>query len=217
VRAAAIFALRKCNRPVDPTPLASMVVSDDPEVRGNAAIVLGELGNRSAVPLLQNALGHGLALANPSRVRIVELQIAEAQVKLGDKRAVEPIRAALYAPPEQAEIVILACQICGRLRDQPSAGCLRGLLDATGQDMRPPEIRLAAITGLAVMGGGEESMGREIEAAAMNQRADLRAQAAVAMAALKDRNLLPVAEVLLSDTNPMVQIAAAKAVAVLTE
>ena len=53
VRAAAIYGLKRCDQPVDLTPLASMLVSEDPEVRGNAAMVLGGLGNPTAVPMIR--------------------------------------------------------------------------------------------------------------------------------------------------------------------
>ena len=45
VQAAAIFALHKCGHQVDLTPLAEMILSNKPEIRGNAAMVLGDLGN----------------------------------------------------------------------------------------------------------------------------------------------------------------------------
>ena len=49
VRAAAIYALRRCGRPADPTLIAGMLRSDDPEIRSNAFAVLGELGDRCGV------------------------------------------------------------------------------------------------------------------------------------------------------------------------
>ena len=78
VRAAAILALRTCGHPVDPSPLARMAGSDDPEVRANAFVILGLLGNPSAEVVIRNALGTSMGLVNPSRARIVELQGAAA-------------------------------------------------------------------------------------------------------------------------------------------
>jgi hypothetical protein len=57
VQAAAMYALKRCGRRVDLTPLAAMMKSEDPEVRGNAALVLGELGEKSASGLLREGLG----------------------------------------------------------------------------------------------------------------------------------------------------------------
>ncbi|MCH8166035.1 MAG: HEAT repeat domain-containing protein, partial [Planctomycetes bacterium] len=117
VQASAIFGLKRCGQRVDPTPLSAMIVSDDPEVRANAALVLGELGDPSAAPMIRQAVGKGMQRANEARVKMVNLQLAEAMVKLGLESEIEAIRAALFAPPEQGEIVALACMICGRLKD----------------------------------------------------------------------------------------------------
>jgi hypothetical protein len=144
VRAATIFALRSLGEGVDPSPLASMVQSEDPEVRGNATMVLGMLGNPSAIPLIESSLGQGMRLQNPMRVRITELQAAEALVALGKEEDVEPIRAALFAPVEQGELTVLACDMLGRLGDQQARPMLMRLLLAEGNQRRPPEIRVAA-------------------------------------------------------------------------
>jgi HEAT repeat protein len=216
VRAAAIFALSQCGRRVDPTPLASMILSDDPEVRGNAALVLGEMGNPTALPLLDGCLGRGMALANPARVRIVELQVAEAQVRLGDARAADPVRAALFAPPEQAELVALACQICGRIKDERSVASLRGLVEANGNDARPPEVRLAAIAALAQLGALSTDVLPMVEFLAASDRPEVRAQAAVTLGRLGDPRGLATAARLMADHDPFVQVAAAGAVTALT-
>jgi hypothetical protein len=102
VRAAAMLALHRSGQKVNFTPLAAMLQDNDPEIRANAYLVLGELGNESAIPLIRQSLGRGMKLVNPLRVRLVDLAAAEALVKLGEEFEVEPIRAALFAPPEQA-------------------------------------------------------------------------------------------------------------------
>ncbi|NCF40512.1 MAG: hypothetical protein GWP75_10395, partial [Planctomycetia bacterium] len=109
VRAAAIYAMNRIGEGADPSPLAAMARSDDPEVRANAYLVLGLLGNPSAIPLIESTLGKGMRLVNPMRVRLTELQAAEALVLLGDQDDIEPIRAALFTPVEQGEITVLAC------------------------------------------------------------------------------------------------------------
>ncbi|MEC9158284.1 MAG: HEAT repeat domain-containing protein [Planctomycetota bacterium] len=150
VRAAAILALRRCGATIDPTPLAVMATSDDPEVRANAFMVLGLLGNPSADQLIRDALGHSMGLVNPNRARIVELQGATALVRLGDAGEIQPIRAALFTPSEQGELVLLAIQSLSELRDEGAKGMLVRLVEAEGeQSRRPPEIRLAAATALA--------------------------------------------------------------------
>ncbi|MAC20193.1 MAG: hypothetical protein CMJ23_11055 [Phycisphaerae bacterium] len=144
VRAASIFALRKFGVAADPSPLAAMAMSEDLEIRGNATMILGMLGNPSAIPIIDSALGHGLRLQNPMRVRITELQAAEALVSLGDDVDIEPIRAALFAPVEQGELTVLACDMLGRLGDQQARSMLMRLIIANGNQRRPAEIRVAA-------------------------------------------------------------------------
>jgi len=216
VRAAAIFALKRCGQPVDPTPLAAMSLSEDPEVRGNAVFVLGELGNPTAIPLLEGALGRGLHLTNEARVRLVELQVAEAQVKLGNERAADPIRAALFAPPEQAELVILACQIAGRVKDGRSVTFLERLVMADGPDQRPDEIRLAALQALAEIGAAPSEAAALASEIALSPRADLRGQAATTLGALGGAEAMAAVTRLLQDSDPVVQVAAAGAVVRLT-
>ena len=46
MKAAAFYAMRRCNKKVDISPLAAMVLSNDPEIRSNAVLVLGEMGDR---------------------------------------------------------------------------------------------------------------------------------------------------------------------------
>lgn len=152
VRAAAIYALRRCGRPADPSMIAGMLQSDDPEIRSNAFAVLGELGDRSASPMVREALGKGMRRVNPIRVRIVELQGAETLVRLGNEEDIEAIRAALFAPVEQGELSILACQILARVGDQSSVPMLERLIMASGTSARPPEIRLAAAQAIAELG-----------------------------------------------------------------
>ncbi len=152
VRAAAIYALRRCGRPADPSMIAGMLRSDDPEIRSNAFAVLGELGDRSAAPMVRESLGNGMRRVNPIRVRIVELQGAETLVRLGNEEDIEAIRAALFAPVEQGELSILACQILARVGDQSSVPMLERLVMASGTSARPPEIRLAAAQAIAELG-----------------------------------------------------------------
>ncbi|HMN95917.1 MAG TPA: HEAT repeat domain-containing protein [Phycisphaerales bacterium] len=211
VQAAAIFALLRTGRPVDPTPLAAMMLSDDPEVRGNAAFILGELGNPSALPVLDNSLGRGMELVNPARVRIVELQVAEAQVRLGETRAADPIRAALFAPGEELELTALACQMVGRIGDERATTSLRRLVEADGIDARPPEVRLAAIAALAQMRGPAADFLPVAESLASSERPDVRALAANAIGALGDPRGAETLRRLMSDVDPVVQTAASGA------
>jgi HEAT repeat protein len=209
VRAAAIYALDRCGEAPDHSPLATMLFSDDPEVRANAAVVLGRLGNRTAIPMLRSAVGRELPRVPAERIRIVDLQIAEALVKLGDERQLDVIRAALFAPvAEQGEIVALACQLTGRLEDRRALTNLRDMATREGQRQLPTEIRLAAAEAIARI----DQSAAPIAVAlfhADSERFDHRAQAAITLGAMDHPAALEALKQLLTDSNPLVQIAAA--------
>jgi len=212
VRAAALFALSRMGRRVDLTPLAALAMSDDPEVRGNAVLVLGELGDRSAIPLIEAVAGRPIRSGDETRVRIIDLQCAEALAKLGQRQALDPIRAALFAPSEQAELIALACQIVGEIRDEGSRGALMRLWNADGGSMRPPEIRLAAATALARL--GEPDMRPVLVMTRLVTTAPdpfIRAQAATALGWIPTPDAQALLAPLLRDRNPYVQISAAGA------
>lgn len=211
VRAAAIYALNRCGRPVDLNPLAGMLRSSDPEVKGNAALVLGELGNASALPMLRRARGQGLARASSAQARIVDLQIAEAMVKLGADEELEGIRAALFVPPEQGELTALACLICGRVGDRGVINNLFELAGRTGDWQQSPEVRMAAATALGML--EPSRFPADVPRRYVNdERPELRAQAVLAMGHGGRQEDLPVLAAKLGDSNPMVQVSAAAAV-----
>jgi apolipoprotein N-acyltransferase len=213
VRAAAIYALTRLGRPVDPSPLGTMVRSDDPEIRSNAYLVLGELGNRSAIPMIRDSLGKGMRQVNPARVRVVELQAAEALVRLGEADGIEPIRAALYAPGEQSEFTALAAQQVGRLRDDGSRPILMRLIDGTGISARPTEVRICCAAALAQISPSDRpSVVKFARTLLQDREPSVRAQAAIAMGTAGGPAVVPELEGLLMDRFPQVQLAAAKAI-----
>lgn len=213
VRAGAIAGLVECGVKVDQSPLAGMLRSDDPEVRANAYLALGMVGNRSAAPMIRESLGRGMRLVNPLRVKLVELQGGEALVRLGDTAEIEPIRAALFAPGEQGELTVLACQILGRLGDQQSQGALFRLARPSGEDVRPVEIRLAALRALADLGAPDRAQLLQLGVASLKDLSPMvRAQACFTVGAIGGdsavRSLVP----LMADLDPNVQVAAAVAI-----
>ncbi len=213
VRAATIFALRSLGEGVDPSPLAAMVASDDPEIRGNATMVLGMLGNPSAVPVIESTLGRGMRLQNPMRVRITELQAAEALVSLGKEEDIEPIRAALFAPVEQGELTVLACDMLGRLEDQQARPMLMRLLLAEGNQRRPPEIRVAAAGAIFRLPapwepGLEQVLFEQVDA----EDPRLRVQVAAALRRVPGEASGKALDRMLADPDPLVRIASAGAI-----
>jgi HEAT repeat protein len=218
VRAAALATLQRCGRAPDLSPFASMVASDDPEVRANAYLALGAIGNRSAIDMVRESVGRGMNLADSTRVRAVELQAAECLVRLGRAEEIEPIRAALFAPAEQGGLTALAAQMVGRLQDERSRPMLERLVDADGPNGRAPEIRLAALEALGRLGGDPARLVAAIRPFLVLEP-PLRAQAAFALASIQtpsggevDHEVLAHLGGLLSDRDPVVQVAAANAV-----
>jgi len=213
VRAGAIFALQRLGQHPDQTSLAGMSGAKDLTTRGIAIFVLGELGNPSAVPVLRDALQRPTDNTNPMRARIVDLQTAEALAKLGDRSQLDPVRAALLAPGEQAELMCLGAQILGNIKDQSSEAMLLGIVAARGRTERPAEVRLLAGEAAIKMGSARTpeilAMARMMLTSRMPM---VRAQAATTLGtgglASDTATIAP----LLRDSNPLVQLAAAQAI-----
>ena len=218
VRAAAIYALTRLNEPVDPTPLATMLRDSDTRVRAHVAFILGELGNPSALRMLRDAAGTSSPRADPTQTRIMQLQFAEAMVKLGDERAISEIRAALYpAAPQDLEAATLAAQIIGQVRDQSSRGELMNLtvVNDRQQGRYPAETRLAAAAALAKLGNTRGGfLAAEYSTSPI---ATQRAQSALVYGETRlTEHLAPLSQ-LMNDTEPGVRLAAAAAILKVTE
>lgn len=217
VRAAATLALVRLGKPVDPTPIAAMVFDEDPEIRANAYMVLGELGNPSAIPLIHDSIGKGLDLINPIRVRLIGLAASESLVKLGEQREIEPIRAALFAPPEQAELTVVACGAIGRLKDEVARPMLQRLLTVQGEGLRVPEIRLSAAIALMELGGSSDlalAVSREYLS---NDDPRVRSLVASLLGKARSAEAAAVLTNLIRDTDPTVQVAAAGGIEAIDE
>lgn len=210
VRASAIYALDALGQPVDPSPLGGMVFSNSPEIRGNAYLVLGLMGNSSAIQVIKSNLGKGMRLENAMRVRLTELQAAEALVRLGDEDSIEPIRAALFTPVEQGELTVLACDMLGRLGDEQARSMLFRLIVASGNQARPPEIQMAAAAALFRLGPPlPEQLSVVVLSQIKARDPRRRLQAAAILGIVPGSEALAALESLLVDVEPMVRTAAA--------
>ena len=210
VRAASILALNRCGTTINPSPLARMILSQSAELRGNSAMVLGELGNKSALFLLKEATREPMARANPATVRIVNLQIAEAMVQLGDETEIEPIRAALFFRSDQSECIELACESASRLRDLGSLPLLQRLIEADGGDIRPIEIRLfAAIAACKIMKPAPIGLADLGVIASRDPNPRVRVLGAKLLGVVGGTETESVISKLLRDREPEVQVAAA--------
>jgi len=156
VQASAILAMAKNGKEVDQSPLATLLMTDESAwTSRQAAYVLGELGNRSALGLLRSAANNRTSVLPPNQQRPFQLQVAEAMVKLGETDQLPVLRASLYpSQMEDLEGAALGVQILGELRDRESIGQLMNVVayrDRTGSQY-PAEIRLGAAGALARMG-----------------------------------------------------------------
>jgi hypothetical protein len=217
VRAAATLALARLGKPVDPSPIAVMVFDNDPEIRANAYMVLGELGNRSAVPMIYDSIGKGLDLINPIRVRLIGLAASEALVKLGEQREIEPIRAALFAPPEQAELTVVACGAIGRLKDEVARPMLQRLLSVQGEGLRVPEIRLSAAIALMELGASSDLALVVSREYLTNTDPRVRSLVASLLGKARSPESAAVLTNLIRDADPTVQVAAAAGIELIDE
>ena len=208
VRAAAIFALHRANRSVSLDPLAAMLRSPDPEVKGNAVMVLGELANPTAMPMLREAARNHSRRMSSNRQRVIDLQIAEAMVRMGDEDQLDVIRAALFAPADQGEFAAMACMIAGRLRDEAYGAALHDMAIREGRDARPAEVRLAAALALAEM-TPERAPVQVPLAFHRHENFQIRAQAAWTLGAFTHAPVRDTLAELMQDENPLVQVSAA--------
>jgi HEAT repeat protein len=209
-----MFALAKCEQQVDLSPMAGLLMSDpSPRVRAHVGYLLGEIGDPSALGLLHEAANVAIPRASNAEVKMMQLQLAEAMVKLGEEDQVATIRAALYpARPEDLEVTALAAQIIGHLKDKGSVDELIYLTarqDRAGHKL-PAEIRLGCGAALAQMGHTQGSFLADEYAA--NPLPALRAQSAFTYGEIGRAENLPKLEVLLADPEGIVQVSAAAAV-----
>ena len=214
VRGAAIMGLARMNKPVDQSPLSTMLLSDSsPRVRAHAAFCLGEIGNVSALGLLRQAARASVPRASDTEIKLMQLQISEAMVKLRDESMVQSIRAALYpSRPEELEATALAVQILGQVRDKGSSGAMIHLAetkDAAGRPL-PAEIRLGIAGALAKLGSPEG--GFIADEFVGDQNPLLRAQAAAVYGEIGGQASLARLGALLSDPDERVRISAARGV-----
>ncbi|MCC6969546.1 MAG: HEAT repeat domain-containing protein [Phycisphaerales bacterium] len=214
VRAAAVMGLARMGKPVDQTPLSTMLLTDSsPRVRAHAAFCLGEIGNRSALGLLRQAARSSVPRASDTEIKLMQLQVSEAMVKLGDDETVQSIRAALYpSRPEELEATALAVQILGQVRDKGSSGAMIHLAetkDAAGRPL-PAEIRLGIAGSLAKLGSPQG--GFIADEFVSDQNPLLRAQSAAVYGEIGDQASLARLSAMLGDPDERVRISAARGV-----
>jgi HEAT repeat protein len=227
VKSAAIFALARCEAEVDRTPLAGMLLHDPSlRVRSHVAFIFGELGDPSALPLLRQSISEHTGGMRPEQVKLFELQVAEAMVKLGDRAQCGFIQAALHpSHPEELESIALAAQLIGEVQDSSAAAQLVTLADyrevangdrkhPSGKKMRtyPPEVRLAAAGALSSLGIKGTAAPKIAEEYASSTSAPIRSQAAFVYGRIGGVEHLGTLDAMMGDPESGVRVAAAAAV-----
>jgi HEAT repeat protein len=105
VRVAAIYGLKRMDRPGRMSDLAGMLNSKDPSVRAYTALVLGLLGDASAIPLLE-------LHRNDPDIR-VRTELTAALARLGDEQAQQVVVG--WAVNRYAEDQYAAMTVCADL------------------------------------------------------------------------------------------------------
>ncbi len=220
VRAAVLYALHRNRIEANQTELGVMLSSNDTRVRAQAAYVLGEIGNPSAIPMLKEAARDDDG-SDPSGMRLFKLQVIEALVKLGDTGAGASLDAALYPKmPEEFEAAVLAAQIIGEVKSERAIWQLVNLVETKSASdstvyLYPRELRLAAATALAKMGYPDGVFVAD-ELRTIPEPV-VRAQCAFLYGATRNPGYLTNLRELMDDASPIVQVSAAAATLRLTD
>lgn len=160
VETAAVMGLLRCGEQVEDAKVSRIAqilwTTESPKLRSHAAFLLGEIGDKSALPMIKQAAGMRMPRASQSEMNLMLLQFSEAMVKLGDVEQIETIRAMLHpSRPEDLEASALAAQILGELGDRRPIDQLVFLSaykqPNTGQ-MYPAEVRMQIASSLAKLG-----------------------------------------------------------------
>lgn len=203
VRAAAIYALHLCGEQVDLNPLAVMLTSTKPSVRGNVALLMGQMHDPGTATMLKESAAVPMSRTSAVQESIVRIQIAEALVKLGDEAALNAVRAAVYSQFD--EVRVLAVTMLGKLHDRRmEKGVARMLLEP------PIELQIAAAGALAELGHYE---GEAIALrAAQSDFPTVRGQAAMALSRFPSVHARKSLASLLNDREEQVRLSAAAAI-----
>jgi HEAT repeat protein len=188
VRAAAFFALKQMGEPVDISPLALMLMNGDRKLRGNVAMLLALIGDRSAVQMLRRAAQIRKPREGGEDSALARIQIAEAAVKLGDTRSLDSLRGGMWSQYADARLQAIAA--AGTVNDRQMSPHLLNLL-------RNPDIKV------------DPAANDQFKAQAALHRKVLQLVAAQSLAKMKSVQGLEYAARYASDPNPVVRKEAA--------
>jgi len=195
VQIAVRYALHKLGDTRFSHDLEKFAASPSPEIRGKTAMVLGLLGEPSAVVLLEPML------RDPSEP--IRLQAAESLWRLGNEDGLKALAA--YAISGYPDDAILATLAMAAPRNQQLTGQIRGNLTSDF-----PEVRLATARALGMLGSDEGYTIAVRYTTSLDPRQ--RFLAALALGAIGRSDAQPKLAPMLHDANPAVRIGAATAI-----
>jgi len=136
---AVIYALHQLGDTTYTSELSDLLRDAEKEVRANAAMVMGKMGEPSAVVPLQMQLADE---QDPT----VQLELVEALALLGDQKNIDRLEA--YTKTQILEDQLVAISAMGHVRSARTFP----VLQAMTADRYPPRIRVAALGALAKLG-----------------------------------------------------------------
>jgi HEAT repeat protein len=217
-----VYALHRLGNYQYTSELGLLLFDDEPEVRSNAAMVMGRLGEPSARVPLRTRLQDEV---DPS----VQVDLVEAMAMLGDQQRQVMLEA--YTKTQYLEDRLDAISALARIGTPRAPEALRSMT----AKRQPPIVRVAAFEALARLGIVNE-VGYELASRAVQQprkmiaesqdadmeipqiQADaLQRMGALALGAMGDRTAVRMLKPLLNDTDGGVRVAAAMSIAKLLE
>ena len=175
VYAGVIYALYRLGNTEHISDLGPMLDSPDKEIRGNAVLVIGRMGEPSAIKPLKSLYAR-------ERDVVVRVQVLEARAMLGDEYSARMIEACVDKPTLAERLI--AVRTLGRLQSVRSAMILRTILNSPEQIIRA---RVMAAGSLGQLGEVSDygynlcltsvRQPREVMAEAMRQAAGGKVQA----------------------------------------
>lgn len=165
VRAAALFAAKRCGKDVDISPLAGMLANGSSSARANAAMLIGQLGDTQAIEMLRDMAAQPMPRVSAAERSWVRLQYAEAMIRLdpNDAEVLGSIRASVYSNLD--DVRVLAIQILGEVGDRSVQGGLAHIVKREN----PIQVKIAAAQSLVRM-GDRRSAGVLIKATTYDER-----------------------------------------------
>lgn len=150
VRAAALFAAKRCGKDVNLSPLGGMLANGSSSARANAAMLIGQLGDPQAMDMLRDMAAMPMPRVSSAERTWIRLQFAEAMIRLApdDAEVLGAIRAAVYSNLD--DVRVLAIQVLGEVGDRSVQG---GLAHIIKRD-NPIQVKIAAAQSLVRMGDG---------------------------------------------------------------